>query len=151
MPPLWRLPQPTTPLACLEAWWDLSRVPKRSFLKLAAALSPSELERERLAELAANLDDWLAYATRPKKTVVEVPSQPGKGPVEGEASEGLGGVGRLRGDSAIDTLGGHVRAVVTHSTSLFQHRLSPHAGSTGYTGPSCGRCSVSYFCFLIIT
>ncbi|KAI6185668.1 NADPH-dependent diflavin oxidoreductase 1 [Aphelenchoides besseyi] len=72
-PPLWLVPEITTLRFCLSVYFDLHMIPRRSFFRSLALHSMHEQERERLEELADmnNLDEYLDYCQRPRRTVAE--------------------------------------------------------------------------------
>ncbi|CAD5223388.1 unnamed protein product [Bursaphelenchus okinawaensis] len=73
LPPVWLIPQPTTLNHVLNNYFDLQMIPKQSFFKTLASFSQNEMEKERLEELydPQNLDEYLDYAQRPRRTIAE--------------------------------------------------------------------------------
>ncbi|KAI6230787.1 NADPH-dependent diflavin oxidoreductase 1 [Aphelenchoides fujianensis] len=71
-PPGW-CPNGTTLRHCVSHYFDLHMIPRRSFFRTLAAHSSHEQERERLEELAdmKNLDEYLDYCQRPRRTTAE--------------------------------------------------------------------------------
>ncbi|CCU83307.1 NADPH-dependent diflavin oxidoreductase 1 [Caenorhabditis elegans] len=63
----------TTLLTCLQRYFDLQQVPKRSFFEMLGYYSTNPPEKERLQELASpeGLDDYLDYANRSRRTTAE--------------------------------------------------------------------------------
>ncbi|XP_004593477.2 NADPH-dependent diflavin oxidoreductase 1 [Ochotona princeps] len=73
-PSLVGLPQPCSVRHLVSQYLDIASVPRRSFFELLACLSPHELEREKLMELASGpgQEELHEYCTRPRRTVLEV-------------------------------------------------------------------------------
>lgn len=73
-PNLVGLPQPCSVRHLVSQYLDIASVPRRSFFELLACLSPHELEREKLMELASGpgQEERHEYCTRPRRTVLEV-------------------------------------------------------------------------------
>ncbi|CAI5453044.1 unnamed protein product [Caenorhabditis angaria] len=63
----------TTLRICLQKYFDLHQIPKRSFFEILGYLSTDSMEKERLFELASpqGLDDLLDYSTRCRRTTAE--------------------------------------------------------------------------------
>lgn len=57
-----------------EQYWDLKGYPTQYVFSLLAQVSEDKLERDKCLELssAEGQEDWLNYARRPKRTVLEV-------------------------------------------------------------------------------
>jgi len=72
-PPHWLVKEPTTLRHCFSDYFDLQMIPRRSFFATLAMYSKNEQERDRLAELSdmKNLDEYLAYCQRPRRTIAE--------------------------------------------------------------------------------
>jgi equilibrative nucleoside transporter 1/2/3 len=65
--------EPATLRQCFNDYFDLQMIPRRSFFSTLALYSKNEQERERLTELAdmKNLDEYLGYCQRPRRTIAE--------------------------------------------------------------------------------
>lgn len=72
-PPLWLVKEPTTLRECFNDYFDLQMIPRRSFFATLSLYSKNDQERERLVELAdmKNLDEYLTYCQRPRRTIAE--------------------------------------------------------------------------------
>lgn len=72
-PPYFLFGVKTTLLTCLQRYFDLQQIPKRSFFEMLAYYSRDPSEKERLRELASpeGLDDLLDYANRCRRTTAE--------------------------------------------------------------------------------
>lgn len=59
--------------ACFHRVFDLQSIPRRSFFATFARFAANPTEAERLRELAdpQNLDDYLDYCQRPRRTTAE--------------------------------------------------------------------------------
>jgi sulfite reductase alpha subunit-like flavoprotein len=68
-----RLSEPTTLRQCFSDYFDLQMIPRRSFFATLALYSNNDQEKGRLRELAdmKNLDEYLDYCQRPRRTVAE--------------------------------------------------------------------------------
>ncbi|CAG0913295.1 unnamed protein product [Notodromas monacha] len=73
LPPHWIVNARTSVRECAEKLWDLRALPRRYFFELLRQVTPSEMERERLAELLdpMNQQDLWNYCHRPKRTSLE--------------------------------------------------------------------------------
>ncbi|CAI2352445.1 unnamed protein product [Caenorhabditis sp. 36 PRJEB53466] len=72
-PPYYLLGNITTLRICLERYFDLQQVPKRSFFEMLSYFSKDPAEKERLSELASSegIDDLYDYARRSRRTSAE--------------------------------------------------------------------------------
>ncbi|KAI1697103.1 FAD binding domain-containing protein [Ditylenchus destructor] len=74
-PPTWLFSdQSTTLRTCLERYFDLQMIPRRSFLAMLSKFARDPMEKDRLQELSSpqGLDDYLDYCQRPRRTVAEL-------------------------------------------------------------------------------
>lgn len=64
----------TTLRQCVQKYFDLTYIPKRSFFELFWHFGGSELEKERLREFSttSGQEDLVDYSIRPRRTVLEV-------------------------------------------------------------------------------
>ncbi|MFH4979849.1 hypothetical protein AB6A40_006558 [Gnathostoma spinigerum] len=53
LPPKWLVPSPTTLRYCLNRFFDLQGIPRRSFFKKLACISDDRMEKEKLEELSS--------------------------------------------------------------------------------------------------
>ncbi|CAL4098659.1 unnamed protein product, partial [Meganyctiphanes norvegica] len=74
LPPLGILPQPCTIRECVQRYWDIQAVPKRSFFELLQHLTEDELQKEKFEEFttAQGQQDLYDYCNRPKRMILEV-------------------------------------------------------------------------------
>ncbi|KAF1755462.1 hypothetical protein GCK72_022031 [Caenorhabditis remanei] len=72
-PPYFLVGVETTLRTCLQRYFDLQQIPKRSFFEMLSYYSNDASEKERLRELASpeGLDDLLDYANRCRRTTAE--------------------------------------------------------------------------------
>ncbi|XP_076345848.1 NADPH-dependent diflavin oxidoreductase 1-like [Tachypleus tridentatus] len=68
------LPQPCSVQECVERYWDIQSIPRRSFFELLWHFSQDDLEREKLQEFttAEGQEELYSYCNRPRRTVLEV-------------------------------------------------------------------------------
>lgn len=74
LPPLGILPQPCTIRECVQKYWDIQSVPKRSFFELLQHFTEDELQKEKFEEfnMAQGQQDLYDYCNRPKRMILEV-------------------------------------------------------------------------------
>ncbi|EYC08163.1 hypothetical protein Y032_0067g27 [Ancylostoma ceylanicum] len=73
-PPRWLIGERTTLRTCFTRLFDLEMIPRKSFFQILASISTNATEKERLLDFInpENLDEFLDYTTRCRRTTAEV-------------------------------------------------------------------------------
>uniref|UniRef100_A0A1B6DR54 NADPH-dependent diflavin oxidoreductase 1 n=3 Tax=Clastoptera arizonana TaxID=38151 RepID=A0A1B6DR54_9HEMI len=74
MPVPLALAKPISLVRCAQEYWDLNAVPKRYVFQLLSQFESSEMEKEKLTELASasGQEELYNYCNRPRRTILEV-------------------------------------------------------------------------------
>ncbi|KAL6740902.1 hypothetical protein Aduo_014210 [Ancylostoma duodenale] len=73
-PPKWLIGERPTLRTCFKRLFDLQVIPRKSFFQILASISTHAAEKERLLDFLSpeNLDEFLDYTTRCRRTTAEV-------------------------------------------------------------------------------